>query len=57
MTWAGGKLVYGSTDGGLRTAAFDPSAALAVDGTAATVLAPPSTPPVWNKSTLFFATS
>jgi len=57
MTWVGGKLVYGSTDGGLRTVAFDPAAETAVNGTAATVLAPPSVPPVWNRSTLFFATS
>ena len=57
MTWVDGKLVYGSTDGGLRTVAFDPAAAMAVDATAATVLAPPSSPPVWNRSTLFFATS
>lgn len=57
MTWVDGKLVYGSTDGGLRTVAFDPAAATAVDATTATVLEAPSTPPVWNKSTLFFATS
>ena len=57
LTWAGGKLVYGSTDGALRSVAFDPAAAVAVDATTATELAPPSTPPVWNSPALFFATS
>jgi hypothetical protein len=57
MTWTAGKVVYGSADGGLRSAAFDPAAAVALDATTATVLAPPSTPPVWNSPTLFFATS
>ena len=27
MTWVDGKIVYGSTDGSLRTVAFDPAAA------------------------------
>ncbi len=57
MTWVNGRMVYGSTDGGLRSVAFDPAAATAVDATTATVLAPPSTPPVWNSPALFFATS
>ena len=57
LTWVAGRMVYGSTDGALRSVAFDPAAATAVDATAATVLAPPSDPPVWNSSTLFFATS
>jgi hypothetical protein len=57
LTWVDGKMVYGSTDGGLRSVAFDPAAAVAVDATTATVLAPPSTPAVWNSPTLFFATS
>jgi Domain of unknown function (DUF5122) beta-propeller len=57
LTWVAGRIVYGSTDGALRSAAFDPAAATAVDATTATVLAPPSSPPVWNSPTLFFATS
>ena len=37
--------------------AFDPGAAVAVNGAAATVLAPATTPPTWHSTTLFFATS
>ncbi len=57
MTWVAGKMVYGSTDGALRSAAFDPAAAVAVDAGTATVLAPAAATPVWDSPTLFFATT
>ncbi|MEV6595643.1 hypothetical protein AB0M36_02140 [Actinoplanes sp. NPDC051346] len=57
MTWVAGKLVYGSTDGSLRTVGFDPAAATAVDGSSATVVAPKTGAVSWNNPTLFFATS
>ena len=57
MTWVAGKLVYGSVIGELRSVPFDAGAATAVDGAQSTVLAPATTPPVWNNRTLFFATS
>jgi hypothetical protein len=57
MTWVAGTLVFGSVDGSLKRVPFDPAAATAVDGAAATVLAPATTPRVWHSTTLFFATS
>jgi hypothetical protein len=57
MTWVSGKLVYGSTDGSLRTVAFDPAATTAVVGSTATVVAAPTATATWNNQTLFFATS
>jgi Domain of unknown function (DUF5122) beta-propeller len=57
MTWVAGKLVYGSTDGSLRTVAFDPAAATAVSGSGAKVVAAAATGATWNNATLFFATS
>jgi hypothetical protein len=57
MAWVAGKLVYGSTDGYLRTVAFDPAAATAVNGATATVVAAPATGAIWSNPTLFFATS
>jgi hypothetical protein len=57
MAWVAGKLVYGSTDGYLRTVAFDPAAATAVNGASAAVVAAPATGANWSNPTLFFATS
>jgi len=57
MTWVSGKLVYGSTDGSLRTVVFDPAATAAVDGSTATVVASPTSAATWSNQTLFFATS
>jgi hypothetical protein len=54
MTWANGKIVYGSVDGALRSVPFDPSASLAVDGAAVAVLDPGTT---WTTPTLFFSAS
>jgi hypothetical protein len=57
MTWVAGKLVYGSTDGKLRTVAFDPAATKAVNGANPRVIASGTTAATWNNATLFFATS
>jgi len=57
MAWVGGKLVYGSTDGKLRSVAFAPAAATAVAGASATVIATGTTAATWSQPTLFFATS
>jgi beta-propeller uncharacterized protein DUF5122 len=57
LTWVNGKIVYGSTDGSLRSVGFDPAAATAVDGTAVSVLAASSPDANWGSSTLFFATN
>jgi hypothetical protein len=59
MTWVDGKLVYGSTDGSLRSVAFDPTAAPAstLDATTATVIAAPTADVTWSNPTLFYATS
>jgi hypothetical protein len=54
MTWANGKIVYGSADGALRSVPFDPAAATAVDGAGSTVVAPG---PAWTSPTLFFSAS
>ena len=55
MTYVAGKIVYGSTDGKLRTVAFNP--ATPVVGANATVVASGTTAATWNNATLFFATS
>ncbi|HEX8343594.1 MAG TPA: delta-60 repeat domain-containing protein [Actinoplanes sp.] len=59
MTWVDGKIVYGSTDGSLRSVPFDPTATsgFAVDATAATVVAAPTAETTWSNPTLYFATS
>ncbi|MGA5304998.1 hypothetical protein ACPCHT_34180 [Nucisporomicrobium flavum] len=57
MTWVAGKLVYGSTNGSLRSVDFDPAASTAVVGSTATVVAAPTAEATWNNPTLFFATS
>jgi hypothetical protein len=59
LAWVNGKLLYGNTDGNLRSVAFDATAAggFAVNGATATVVAPASASVTWNSPTLFFATS
>jgi len=57
MAWVGGKLVYGYTDGKLRSVTFTPTAATAVAGASATVIASGTTAATWSQPTLFFATS
>jgi Domain of unknown function (DUF5122) beta-propeller len=57
MVWVNGKLVFGATNGALKSVAFNPGATTAVVGSTAATLAGPSNPPVWSSPTLFFATS
>ncbi|MET0416595.1 MAG: delta-60 repeat domain-containing protein [Actinoplanes sp.] len=56
LTWVNGSLVYGSTDGALRTVAFDPTATagVAVDGAGVTQL---DAGPSWTSRTLYFSGS
>ncbi len=58
LAWVNGKIVYGNTDGVLRSVAFDATAAsgFAVNGATATVVAG-SAGTTWNSPTLVFATS
>ncbi|TDC34518.1 hypothetical protein E1211_17395 [Micromonospora sp. 15K316] len=55
MAWVGGRIVYGATDGTLRSVPFDPTAAPAVDGTAATVIAPAAPGLSWSTPSTFFS--
>ena len=57
MTYVAGSIVYGATDGKLRTVAFSPAAATAVVGANTRVVASGTTAATWNNVTLFFATS
>ncbi|MCA2216467.1 delta-60 repeat domain-containing protein [Jidongwangia harbinensis] len=57
MTLVNGNLVYGSIDGTLRSVPFDPAADVAVDATAATVVAAGTPATTWSNPTLFYATS
>ena len=57
MAWVNGKLVFGATNGALKSVAFNPAATTAVVGSTAATLAAASNPPVWSSPTLFFATS
>lgn len=55
MAWVGGKIVYGSTDGTLRSVPFDPTASPAVDGAGTTVIAPASAQLTWSSPRTFFS--
>ncbi|WP_245736598.1 hypothetical protein [Micromonospora pattaloongensis] len=55
MAWVNGNIVYGATDGRLRSVPFDPTTAPAVDGAAAVVLAQRSSALNWSTSTMFFS--
>ncbi|MEU9509595.1 hypothetical protein AB0D32_25320 [Micromonospora sp. NPDC048170] len=55
MAWVGGKVVYGGTDGTLRSVPFDPTAAPAVDGAGSTVIAPASAELAWSTPRTFFS--
>lgn len=56
MTLVDGNIVFGYTDGTLRSVPFDPAAATAVDGSAVTTLATAGGGLSWSDRTLFFAT-
>lgn len=57
MAWVAGKIVYGSTDGRLRSVPFDPRAnGVAVNGANAVVIPNPSgTTLNWSTPTMFFS--
>ncbi len=54
LTWVNGKIVYGATDGKLRAVPFDPTAAVAANGTGIKVVDNGTT---WKSKTLYFAAS
>ena len=54
MTYAAGKIVYGSTGGGLRSVSFDGTS---VDGATSVALAAATTTAKWSSPTLFYAAS
>jgi hypothetical protein len=58
MAYVAGRIVYGGTDGILRSVAFDPTVdgGFAVDGASATVLSTPANGLAWSKEMLFYAT-
>ncbi|MGW2626272.1 hypothetical protein [Micromonospora taraxaci] len=55
MAWVGGRIVYGGSDGTLRSVPFDPTADLAVNGAASTVIAPASGALTWSTPRIFFS--
>ncbi|WP_438941309.1 hypothetical protein [Micromonospora craterilacus] len=57
MAWVGGRIVYGATDGALRSVPFHPTAAPAtvVNGTQSTVLATASPGLSWSTPSMFFS--
>lgn len=55
MAWVGGRIVYGATDGALRSVPFDPAGAPAVNGAAATTLAPATAALTWSTPRMFFS--
>ncbi|SCL73796.1 hypothetical protein GA0070608_6110 [Micromonospora peucetia] len=54
MAWVGGRVVYGATDGTLRSVPFDPTVAPAVNGTTATVV-PATAGVTWSTPSTFFS--
>ncbi|WP_433392750.1 hypothetical protein [Micromonospora sp. KLBMP9576] len=54
MAWVAGRVVYGATDGTLRSVPFDPTAVPAVAGAAATVV-PPAAGVTWSTPSTFFS--
>ncbi|MEU5554200.1 MULTISPECIES: hypothetical protein [unclassified Micromonospora] len=57
MAWVNGKIVYGATDGSLRSVPFDPTLApaAAATGAEATVIATATTELTWSTSSMFFS--
>ncbi|MFG1917141.1 hypothetical protein [Micromonospora sp. NPDC048898] len=57
MAWVGGRIVYGGTDGALRSAPFDPTFAtsMAVDGATATVISAATPELSWSTPSTFFS--
>ncbi|MFF0316044.1 hypothetical protein ACFYPH_15645 [Micromonospora sp. NPDC005252] len=57
MAWVGGRIVYGATDGTLRSVPFDPTAAptAVVNGATATVIATAAPELSWSTPSMFFS--
>ncbi|MEU7929701.1 hypothetical protein [Micromonospora sp. NPDC049801] len=57
MAWVDGRIVYGATDGGLRSVPFDPTAAptAVVNGTATTLIAAATPELSWSVPSMFFS--
>ncbi|WP_405434516.1 hypothetical protein [Micromonospora sp. NBC_00617] len=57
MAWSGGRIVYGATDGTLRSVPFDPTAAptAVVNGATATVIATATPELSWSTPSMFFS--
>lgn len=57
MAWVGGRIVYGATDGALRSVPFDPTAgpSAAVDGATATVISTATPELSWSTPSTFFS--
>ncbi|WP_433120116.1 hypothetical protein [Micromonospora sp. CA-246542] len=57
MAWVDGRIVYGATDGGLRSVPFDPTAAptAVVNGTATTLIAAATPELSWSIPSMFFS--
>ncbi|NJP33834.1 delta-60 repeat domain-containing protein [Micromonospora thermarum] len=55
MAWVAGKIVYGGTDGTLRSVPFDPTASPAVNGSGSVVVAPASAELSWSTPRTFFS--
>jgi hypothetical protein len=56
MAWVGGRIVYGGSDGTLRSVPFDPTATPAVDGAESTVITTSSAGLTWSTPRIFFST-
>ncbi|MEU0551762.1 hypothetical protein [Micromonospora sp. NPDC005979] len=57
MAWVDGRIVYGATDGGLRSVPFDPTAAptAVVNGMATTLIAAATPELSWSIPSMFFS--
>ncbi|WP_433539180.1 hypothetical protein ACQPZK_11390 [Micromonospora sp. CA-249363] len=57
MAWVDGRIVYGATDGGLRSVPFDPTAAptAVVNGLATTLIAAATPELSWSIPSMFFS--
>ncbi|MGC5053119.1 hypothetical protein ACLQ2S_16885 [Micromonospora sp. DT48] len=59
MAWVDGKIVYGATNGSLRSVPFDPTLApaAAVNGTESTLIAEATPELTWSTASMFFSVS
>lgn len=55
LAYADGSVIYGGTDGALRSVPFDPAAPVAVDGAGSVLIAAAKPGLTWSSPTLFFS--